>query len=63
MCGKLVGNIFFSPPIREKIMRSFNYSCYDLKQFSKVNLSVYFLPADGGAKVIKIRRFSNETAI
>jgi hypothetical protein len=24
---------------------------------------VYFLPADGGEKVIKIRRFSNETAI
>ncbi|MDR1627992.1 MAG: hypothetical protein LBR79_04390 [Oscillospiraceae bacterium] len=22
-----------------------NYSCYDLKQSSKVNLSVYFLPA------------------
>ncbi|MDR1627271.1 MAG: hypothetical protein LBR79_00670 [Oscillospiraceae bacterium] len=39
------------------------YSCYDLKQFSKVNLSVYFLPAIGGGKVIKIRRFSNETAI
>ncbi|MDR1627747.1 MAG: hypothetical protein LBR79_03130 [Oscillospiraceae bacterium] len=24
---------------------------------------MYFLPADGGEKVIKIRRFSNETAI
>ncbi|MDR1627724.1 MAG: hypothetical protein LBR79_03015 [Oscillospiraceae bacterium] len=40
----------------------FNYSCYDLKQSSKVNLSVYFLPAVGWEKVIKIRRFSNETA-
>ncbi|MDR1628238.1 MAG: hypothetical protein LBR79_05640 [Oscillospiraceae bacterium] len=39
------------------------YSCYDLKQSSKVNLSVYFLPADGWEKVIKIRRFSNGTAI
>ncbi|MDR1628222.1 MAG: hypothetical protein LBR79_05555 [Oscillospiraceae bacterium] len=39
------------------------YSCYDLKQSSKVNLSVYFLPAVGREKVIKIRRFSNETAI
>ncbi|MDR1628481.1 MAG: hypothetical protein LBR79_06910 [Oscillospiraceae bacterium] len=37
--------------------------CYDLKQSSKVNLSVYFLPAVGWEKVIKIRRFSNETAI
>ncbi|MDR1627651.1 MAG: hypothetical protein LBR79_02615, partial [Oscillospiraceae bacterium] len=26
---------------------------------SKVNLSVYFLPADGREKVIKIRRFSS----
>ncbi|MDR1628108.1 MAG: hypothetical protein LBR79_04985 [Oscillospiraceae bacterium] len=41
----------------------FYYSCYDLKQPSKVNLSVYFLPADGREKVIKIRCFSNETAI
>ncbi|MDR1627660.1 MAG: hypothetical protein LBR79_02670 [Oscillospiraceae bacterium] len=40
-----------------------NYSCYDLKQPSKVNLPVYFLPAVGWEKVIKIRRFSNETAI
>ncbi|MDR1627667.1 MAG: hypothetical protein LBR79_02710 [Oscillospiraceae bacterium] len=40
-----------------------NYSCYDLKQSSKVNLSVYFLPAVGREKVIKIKRFSNETAI
>ncbi|MDR1627825.1 MAG: hypothetical protein LBR79_03550, partial [Oscillospiraceae bacterium] len=39
------------------------YSCYDLKQPSKVNLSVYFLPAVGWEKVIKIRRFSNGTAI
>jgi hypothetical protein len=39
------------------------YSCYDSKQSSKVNLSVYFLPADGWEKVIKIRCFSNETAI
>ncbi|MDR1628110.1 MAG: hypothetical protein LBR79_04995 [Oscillospiraceae bacterium] len=39
------------------------YSCYDLKQPSKINLSVYFLPADGWEKVIKIRRFSNGTAI
>ncbi|MDR1628460.1 MAG: hypothetical protein LBR79_06800 [Oscillospiraceae bacterium] len=39
------------------------YSCYDLKQFSKVNLSVYFLPTVGWEKVIKIKRFSNETAI
>ncbi|MDR1628478.1 MAG: hypothetical protein LBR79_06895 [Oscillospiraceae bacterium] len=43
--------------------RSLNYSCYDLKQFSKVNLSVYFLPAVGREKIIKIRHFSNETAI
>ncbi|MDR1627385.1 MAG: hypothetical protein LBR79_01260 [Oscillospiraceae bacterium] len=43
--------------------KSFYYSCYDLKQPSKVNLSVYFLPADGREKVIKIRCFSNETAI
>ncbi|MDR1627693.1 MAG: hypothetical protein LBR79_02855 [Oscillospiraceae bacterium] len=40
-----------------------NYSCCDLKQSSKVNLSVYSLPADGWEKVIKIRLFSNETAI
>ncbi|MDR1628201.1 MAG: hypothetical protein LBR79_05450 [Oscillospiraceae bacterium] len=45
-----------------KVTRSY-YSCYDLKQSSKVNLSVYFLPADGWEKVIKIRRFLNETAI
>ncbi|MDR1627852.1 MAG: hypothetical protein LBR79_03685 [Oscillospiraceae bacterium] len=40
-----------------------HYSCYDLKQSSKVNLSVYFLPAVGWEKVIEIRRFSNGTAI
>ncbi|MDR1628486.1 MAG: hypothetical protein LBR79_06935 [Oscillospiraceae bacterium] len=40
-----------------------SYSCYDLKQPLKVNLSVYFLPAVGWEKVIKIRRFSNVTAI
>ncbi|MDR1627172.1 MAG: hypothetical protein LBR79_00155 [Oscillospiraceae bacterium] len=45
------------------VSKGFYYSCYDLKQFSKVNLSVYFLPAVGWEKVIKIRRFSNETAI
>jgi hypothetical protein len=39
------------------------YSCYALKKSSKVNLSVYFLPAVGWEKVIKIRRFSSETAI
>ncbi|MDR1628330.1 MAG: hypothetical protein LBR79_06130 [Oscillospiraceae bacterium] len=43
--------------------RNFNYSCYGLKQSSKVNLSVYFFPAVGWEKVIKIRRFLNETAI
>jgi hypothetical protein len=40
-----------------------SYSCYDFKQPSKVNFFVYFLPAVGWEKVIKIRHFSNETAI
>ncbi|MDR1627985.1 MAG: hypothetical protein LBR79_04355 [Oscillospiraceae bacterium] len=39
------------------------YSGYDLKQPSKINLSVYFLPAVSWEKIIKIRCFSTETAI
>ncbi|MDR1627555.1 MAG: hypothetical protein LBR79_02125 [Oscillospiraceae bacterium] len=53
--------LFYSHRQRKNV--KINYSCYDLKQPSKVNLSVYFLPAVGWEKVIKIRRFSNETAI
>ncbi|MDR1628073.1 MAG: hypothetical protein LBR79_04795 [Oscillospiraceae bacterium] len=53
-----------SPRGKRFILSKLNhYSCYDLKQSSKVNLFMYFLPAVGWEKVIKIRRFSNETAI
>ncbi|MDR1627633.1 MAG: hypothetical protein LBR79_02525 [Oscillospiraceae bacterium] len=55
--------ISFPPLVCGDERKDFNYSCYDLKQPSKVNLSVYFLPADGWEKVIEIRRFSNGTAI
>ncbi|MDR1628003.1 MAG: hypothetical protein LBR79_04445, partial [Oscillospiraceae bacterium] len=43
--------------------RQLKYSYYDLKQFSKVNLFMHLLPAVGWEKVIKIKCFSNETAI
>ncbi|MDR1627652.1 MAG: hypothetical protein LBR79_02630 [Oscillospiraceae bacterium] len=49
--------------VNKKIGHVSKYSCYDLKQSSKVNLFVYFLPADGREKIIKIRCFSNETVI
>ncbi|MDR1627391.1 MAG: hypothetical protein LBR79_01290 [Oscillospiraceae bacterium] len=61
--------LLFPPPMAgEKILstnlgHNLKCSCYDLKQPSKVNLSVYFLPAVGREKVIKIRCFSNKTSI
>ncbi|MDR1627319.1 MAG: hypothetical protein LBR79_00920, partial [Oscillospiraceae bacterium] len=58
-----IENHFVKQQYLLNIIQSSNYSCYDLKQSSKVNLSVYSLPADGWEKVIKIRRFSNGTAI
>ncbi|MDR1627326.1 MAG: hypothetical protein LBR79_00955 [Oscillospiraceae bacterium] len=42
-----------SPPRSSGEKDIINYSCYALKKSSKVNLSVYFLPAVGWEKVIK----------
>ncbi|MDR1628484.1 MAG: hypothetical protein LBR79_06925 [Oscillospiraceae bacterium] len=43
-----------------KVISQEIYNCYDLKQLSKVNLSVYFLPADGREKVIKSDAFQTK---